>query len=163
MLVCYAFIGPAPYLSALYHPNFTTVCSSLVAQGQKINVGLKFFQLLACCMLYSYLYVICMLYKGNKMKIGSSFVMLFPNKKQFLHAYCSLLKLRPLIINSKQFPQNSIFSFKFVSLVNLCLTRLLYLINSFFGRVWLQCGCNKYLSVKMSDEIKNLFLKKHIF
>ena len=35
MIVCYAFIGPAPYLSALYHPNFTTVCSSLVAQGQK--------------------------------------------------------------------------------------------------------------------------------
>jgi len=33
MIVCYAFIGPAPYLSALYHPNFTTVCSSLVAQG----------------------------------------------------------------------------------------------------------------------------------
>jgi len=32
MIVCYAFIGPAPYL-AFFRPNFTTVCSSLVAQG----------------------------------------------------------------------------------------------------------------------------------
>ena len=32
MIMCYAFIGPAPYL-AFFEPNFTTVCSSLVAQG----------------------------------------------------------------------------------------------------------------------------------
>ena len=36
MIICYAFIGPAPYLASLYHPNFTTVCSSLVAQGMTI-------------------------------------------------------------------------------------------------------------------------------
>ena len=32
MIMCYAFIGPVPYL-AFFRPNFTTVCSSLVAQG----------------------------------------------------------------------------------------------------------------------------------
>ena len=32
MILCYAFLGPAPYL-AFYTPNFTTVCTSLVAQG----------------------------------------------------------------------------------------------------------------------------------
>lgn len=32
MILCYAFLGPAPYL-AFYSPNFTTVCTSLVAQG----------------------------------------------------------------------------------------------------------------------------------
>jgi len=32
MILCYAFLGPAPYL-AFYTPNFTTVATSLIAQG----------------------------------------------------------------------------------------------------------------------------------
>ena len=32
MILCYALIGPAPYL-AFYTPNFNTVCASLMAQG----------------------------------------------------------------------------------------------------------------------------------
>ena len=38
MIVCYAFIGPAPYL-AFFKPNFITVCSSLVAQGMIIIIN----------------------------------------------------------------------------------------------------------------------------
>lgn len=37
MIMCYAFIGPVPYL-AFFRPNFTTVCSSLVAQGKVLRL-----------------------------------------------------------------------------------------------------------------------------
>lgn len=33
MVVCFMFLGPAPYLSTLFSPSMLSVCSSLVAQG----------------------------------------------------------------------------------------------------------------------------------
>jgi hypothetical protein len=33
MLVCFAFLGPAPYLAPFIQPSFHTVCLALVAQG----------------------------------------------------------------------------------------------------------------------------------
>ena len=33
MLICFAFLGPAPYLAPFLQPSFNTVCFALVAQG----------------------------------------------------------------------------------------------------------------------------------
>jgi hypothetical protein len=33
MLICFAFLGPAPYLAPFIQPSFHTVCLALVAQG----------------------------------------------------------------------------------------------------------------------------------